>query len=151
MGGGKFSSLPSSLSRELSLSHSLLLLRLLLLFPFAPFLSLPRSLSLSSPSLAMEIISVTTGVLSRSPFHRARFSPSRENRGHEREERGEIIFLFCRFFRSDPRVDRTDFDRSGFTRILKERGHQINVQKCSRLKSRYLTIWMELGAKISWA
>ena len=61
------------------------------------------------------------------------------------------MFLFCRFRRFDPRVDRTDFDRSGLTGILKERGHQINGQKCSILKSRYLTILMELQAEISWA
>ena len=36
-----------------------------ILLPLAPFFSLPRSLSLSSPSLAMEIIYVARGVLSK--------------------------------------------------------------------------------------
>ena len=68
----------------------------------------------------------------------------REERMERREnERDKKFLSHCRFCRSDPR-----FDRSGLTGMIKERGHQINDQKCSRLKSRYLTILMELLAEI---
>ena len=103
-----------------------------------PSLSLSLSLSLSfsllvfplSPSLSRDgNFSVTSSLSSSS-----------------------LSFLsLCRFCRSDLQVDRTNFDRSGLIGILKDRGHQINGQKCSRLKSRYLTILMELKAEILWA
>ena len=94
---------------------------------------LSLSLSLSLSPLSLSSLSLLSSPLS------SRLSPL-------------LPFLsLCRFAGFTRAFDRTDFDGSGLTGILKERGHQINGQKCSRLKSRYLTILMELRAEISWA
>ena len=77
-------------------------------------------------------------------------SRSRGKKGDERERDRKFLSI-RRFCMSDPRFDRSEFDRSGLTGMLKERVHQINGQKCSRLKSRYLPILMELRAEISCA
>ena len=58
----------------------------------------------------------------------------RGKKGDEREQDQKFLFL-RRFCRSDQRFDPSHFDQSGLTEVLKERGHQINGLKCSRLKS----------------
>ena len=63
------------------------------LFPFAPFFSLPRSLSLFTLSRDRNNFRRERSSLSRSPFHCTCFLPSREKRREDREERGEIMFF----------------------------------------------------------
>ena len=151
---GNFQSRVSFFTRpSISLSCSFLL-PLPLLLSFSLSLLIVRSLSPKLFSLSLS----RHPLLSSSPLCLLRAEDSSScppgiHRDQEREERmerrenGEIKnFSSCRFCKSDPRVD-----CSGLTRMLKERGHQINDQKCFRLKSQYLTILMELRAEISWA
>ena len=79
-------------------------------------------------------------------------------RDQEREERREMreneiksFFLFAGFASLTRGLIGVILTQSGLTGILKERGHEINNEKCSRLKLRYLPILMELRAEISWA
>ena len=63
-------------------------------------------------------------------------SRSRE-RGKKRDERerDQKFLSIHRLCRSDPRFDWSEFDQSDLTGILRERGHQINDQKCCKLNS----------------
>ena len=76
----------------------------------------------------------------------------RDERGERSEERGERL-IFCFSFS----CLLTKFDRAwywswaGWPARSEEREGQINGPERSKLKSRYLTILMELGAEISWA
>ena len=127
-----FSSLTLSLSLFLSLSLSFFLLSRPLLSPYFPLSSRRKWLPSRGEALFAHSLSLSSPLSSR-------LSPL-------------LPFLsLCRFAGLTRTFDRTDFDGSGLTGILKERGHQINGQKCSTLKSRYLTILMELRSEISWA
>ena len=153
-------------SSACSLSFSPCFFRFLARWKFSArklFLS-PLSFSLSSFSfLLLPHFSLLTRRLWRLPppffvyrvedSYSFRCSSRSRERGKKRDERerDRKFLSIRRLCRSDAQFDRSNFDRSGLTEILKERGHQINGQKCCKLKSRYLSIVMDLWAKISWA
>ena len=122
----------SSLSRELSLSS--LLLRLRLLFPLAPFFSIPLSLSLSLPSLSLALSLRLFLAIDRERNER------KERRGERREE--------TRLF---SRLDCSGCYGSRLTGTIWGERDDINSPNLSKLKAWYPTILMELGAEISWA